>query len=252
MRKQSAQIDRRHVPQLVIEIAVEAVATAVIKIEAEIFGTGSQESSAWNRIYGLSGLEIIDPSTVVVITAAEQSAKLLVFSEALACGSVELIKSASSRDRCVAAHPENRHIRFVRRTLRHQVDRPANRIGILVGGESLVDFDHVDKIGRNGVELNVAHAFRRRHVDAIDGHVAQPRFSAANLDVLPLALVALQRDAGQPSKRVGDIRVRQAGNDFVREHLNDVVGGPFDVDGFDLAALALATNCNHFALLSDL
>ncbi len=123
----------------------------------------------------------------------------------------------------------------------------------MIGGKRLEDFDALDQVRGNHVQLDVAHVgFRRRHVDAIDRHVAQARFGAADLDVFAFAFVALQRNAGQAADGVGDIRIREAGDDSFGQHLHDVFGGGLDVDRFRLTLQPLRSHDDLIDLRSDL
>ena len=87
---------------------------------------------------------------------------------------------------------------------------------------------------------------------AVNGHIAQARLGAANLHVLALALVALQGHAGQPANGIGDVGIRQAGDDFGGQHLHNVVGGSFAIERLDLSTLALSANDDLLAYRLDL
>src|SRR5260370_5621031 len=77
---------------------------------------------------------------------------------------------------------------------------------------------------------------------SIDRHVGKAWLGTADLDVLAFAFIALQRNAGHTPQSICNIRIRQARDDFGREHLHDVVGGLFAIERFDLATLAFAAN----------
>jgi hypothetical protein len=111
----------------------------------------------------------------------------------------------------------------VGRALGHQVHRTANGIGILIGGKRLLISTMSTRSAGMASSFTLRTPFGRWQVDAVDSHIAQAWLCAANLDVLALALVTLQGHTGQPPHSVGDIRIRQAGDDLVRQHLNDVV-----------------------------
>ena len=109
--------------------------------------------------------------------------------------------------------------------LRHEVDRAADRVGVLIGGERLRDFDRAEDVGRNVVELRDAAAgLRARNVDAVDGDVRQARLGAANLHELAFAFVALRRDAGNSRRGFGGVGVRQRANDVAGQDRDEVVG----------------------------
>src|SRR3984893_10135222 len=81
---------------------------------------------------------------------------------------------------------------------------------------------------------------------AVDGHVAEARLSAANLDVLAFAFIAFERYAGQAADGIGDVGIWQAGDDLGGEDLYDIVGGAFTIERLNLAALAFAANDDLF------
>jgi hypothetical protein len=89
-------------------------------------------------------------------------------------------------------------------------------------------------------------------VNAVDGYVAQPRLSAADLYVLAFAFIALQRNAGQPAHGIRDIGIWQAGDNLRRQHLHDVIGGLLDIDRLDLAPLTITAYRDRFILHADL
>ncbi len=66
-------------------------------------------------------------------------------------------------------------------------------------------------------------------MNSIDGDIAEARLGTTNLDVFALALVALERDAWQPPNGVGDVRVRQTGDDTGWKDLENVVSDSFAV-----------------------
>ena len=89
-------------------------------------------------------------------------------------------------------------------------------------------------------------------MQSVDSHVAQAGFGAANLHVFAFALVALEGDTGQPAHGIGNVGVRQAGDDFRRQHLQDIVGGTLAVERLHLAVFALRMHRDFFALGFDL
>src|SRR6267142_1075156 len=86
---------------------------------------------------------------------------------------------------------------------------------------------------------------------SIDGHIAETGLGTANLHIFAFTFIALQGNARQAAESVRNISVRQAGDDFGGQHLNDVVGGAFAIERFDLAALALSTNYDLLVDSSD-
>ena len=101
--------------------------------------------------------------------------------------------------------------------LRDEVHRSANRVGILIGGERLRDFDRAEDVGRNIVELgDAATRLRAGDVDAIDRDVRQPRFGAAYLHKLSFTFVALRRHARNTRRGLGRVGVRQRADDVAR------------------------------------
>src|SRR6267154_2008561 len=86
---------------------------------------------------------------------------------------------------------------------------------------------------------------------SIDCYVGKPWFGTADLYVLAFPFVALERNAGHTPQSICDIRIGQAGDDFGREHLHDVVGGLLTIERFDLAALAFAADNDLLAHSRD-
>lgn len=76
--------------------------------------------------------------------------------------------------------------------------------------------------------------------------------SPSNLDVLALALVTLQSDAGQAAQSVCDIRIGQAGDDLNRQNLKNVVRRAGPVDGLSLAVNTLGRHVDLFDFRGDL
>ena len=90
----------------------------------------------------------------------------------------------------------------------------ADCVAVHIGEQGLIDFNGLDQVGRDDVQLDGAAVLRRGNVDTIDRDIAVPGLGSADLDIFPFALIALQRDSGQAAKRVGDVCVRQARNHF--------------------------------------
>ena len=193
MREQTTNVDGGHLTELVVERSTEAVTAAVVKIVADIFGVGSQESTAVGQRIGCwRGLEGVNPARVIVIAESEQGAKLLVCAESLSRSARNLKEIAPVGYRCVSTQSQQRHVRPLRRALGDQIHRAADRVGILVGRQGLIKFDGLHEVRWNYVQLDDAGSFRRWHMDAINGHVAQPRLGAAYLDVFAFPFVPLQ------------------------------------------------------------
>src|ERR1700724_2886449 len=109
MREQTTNVDGGHLTELVVERSTEAVAAAVVKIVADIFGVGSQESTAiGQRIRGWRGLEVVNSSRVIVIAESEQGAKLLVRTESLSRSARKLKEIAPIGYWCVSTHSQQR------------------------------------------------------------------------------------------------------------------------------------------------
>src|SRR5690348_15051901 len=89
-------------------------------------------------------------------------------------------------------------------------------------------------------------------MNSIYGDVAEARLRAANLDVLPFALVALERNAWQPADRVRYIGVRQTGNDIGRQDLNYIVCGALDIERLNFTPFAVGMHSYRLVLRSEL
>ena len=133
-----------------------------------------------------------------------------------------------------------------------QVDRAADAVCILIGLQSLIDFNGLDQIGGNGIQFDLTDAgFGRRNVYAVERHIGQARLCAADLHVFAFAFIALERNARQASNRVGHICIRQAANHFGRKHLQDVVGGALAIDGIRFSVSALGSDDHFLRLRAD-
>src|SRR5260370_33844174 len=126
--------------------------------------------------------------------------------KASAKGATELLEAWASGHRCESADSLQADIGFVRSALGHEVDRSANCIALLVRKTRLADFYGIDQIRRNGIQLHVAHVFRRRQMYAVHGYIAQPWFQAAPLNILAFAFIALHGDAAQTAYCIRNAR----------------------------------------------
>ena len=246
---QGTEGQARAVAYAVIRAAGQAPPCPVVHVIAQIDGVIVRAQARDGR----RRFDVVDPASVPVVGPAEQQTQLLIRAESSAERRVELAHAASADDRRVAAQPGHHDRRPCARGFRPEVHAAADAIGVHVGLQRLVDFDRLDEIRSQRVQLDLPHAgLRGWHVHAVDRQVAQPRFGAADLDVLPFALVPLERHARQTAQRVGDIRVRQARDDFGGQHLDDVVGRALAVDLLRLSSRPLCGDQNRFALTGDL
>ena len=121
-----------------------------------------------------------------------------------------------------------------------EVDGAADAVGVLVGGEGLVDLDGLDEVGGYDVQADLANGgLGRGKGDAVDGDVGEAGLGAADLDVDAFALDAVEGDGGQAADGVGDVGVGKAADDLSGENLEDVVGGAGGVDSLSFAMGAL-------------
>src|SRR6266404_8042287 len=151
--------------------------------------------------------------------------------ETPAHGAVESTQRAAALNRCMPTLATEIVSGLFPGRFGHQIDGPADGVGILAGGKSFVDFDAFNQVRGNRVQLDVAdNALGGRNVHAIDSDVGEARFGAANLDVLAFTFVALERDAGQAANGISDVGVRQTLNHPQGQHLDDFVGHALDVD----------------------
>ena len=251
LRKQAVHVGHRSRAQLIIGAACEAKARSVIPILANVF-TEENRNVVREIAVGSAGnprhrLNIIDPAVVVVVAAAQQETKTLFISESPAEGSAELIQGAAAGDGRESAHGGEADIGLLGGFPGHEIHGAPDGIPFLVGGKSFVDFDRIDEVGGNRIKLYVAHAFWRRHMYAVDGDIAEARLRAADLDVLAFAFVALEGNAGHAADGIGNISIRQAGDDFAGEHLHDIVRGNLTIEGFNFAVFAFPSNNDLFA-----
>ena len=130
-----------------------------------------------------------------------------------------------------------------------QVHRTANPVTFHVGLQCFADLDGLHHVRRNRIELHLADSgLGRWHVYAVDHRIRQARLEAADLNVLPFAFVALKSDAGQPPQGVRHVGVRQAADNFGRNHLHEIVRVSLDVDRLGFAGDARGGHQDRFIL----
>ena len=161
----------------------------------------------------------------------------MVGAEALGEGGVELSRIPAAALVVAATFGVHGVEGHVRGHLGDQVDGASDPIPFLVRRGRFVQFDGPEQVGGEGVQLDLAHArLGRGDAHPVHGDAGVPGFQAADLDVLALAFVAFQGDAGQPADGVGHVGVGQAGDDVRGDHVDDVLGVLLLVQGLDLAA----------------
>ena len=107
-----------------------------------------------------------------------------------------------------------------------QVDGAADAVGVLIGGEGLVELDGFDEVGGDYIEADLADGgLGRGEGNAVYGDVGEARLGAAHLDVDAFAFDAIEGNGGQPADGVGDIGVGKAADDLGGEDLEDIVRG---------------------------
>ena len=197
-------------------------------------------------------LDVVDPAPVPVVAPANQNAQLLICPEALADRTVDVIGIAAAFDGVMAAVSVQIERRFLLGSLRYQVHRAADGISVLVRRKRLVEFNGIHQVGGNHIQLDLAHiALGRRHAYAIDRYIAQARFQAADLHIFAFALVTLQGDAGHAAQGVGDVGIRQAGDDLDRQDLKNIVGGARAVNRLRFAVDTFRRDQYFFGLGPD-
>ena len=80
----------------------------------------------------------------------------------------------------------------------------------------------------------------------IQRQIRQTGLRSPNLDVLAFAFIPLQRNAGQPPNRIGNVRIGQARDYFGWEHLDDIVGGHFAIQRLYFSAFAFSADDDLF------
>src|SRR5208282_6856586 len=123
----------------------EAITRAVVAVFADgvFVVNGGGEGGG-----GIDGrLDVVNTAAVVVIGAADDEPELLLIAKAPSVDAAELIRRAAIEDRCVTAVDIGAELRPIVCHLGAQIDRTGDPIGILIGGESLVDFDGVHQVG---------------------------------------------------------------------------------------------------------
>ena len=109
---------------------------------------------------------------------------------------------------------------------RVDLDRGADRIGVHVGGQRLLDLDRFDDVAADDVERhrpNIAFGCRKAH--AVDRRGVEFGVEPANRHEPPLALVVEDVDAGDAAQRFGDILVGELADRVARQHRGYAVRG---------------------------
>src|SRR5579872_68427 len=159
--KQPANIKAGPVTQLVVERAAKAEARAVIPVFTLVVGVDARERPAARKwIHTHTWFHVVNAAAVPVVAPTGQDAQLLVLEETLAHGQVELVERAPPGNRRVSTHSQRANVRFIACTLGHQIDRSADSIAFLVGGERLAELNHLHQIGWNRVQFHVADVLR--------------------------------------------------------------------------------------------
>src|ERR1700730_6121730 len=198
-------------PEVIVHASVKAVACAVIRVRPEILAGNERDRTAVWTGTTLGGLEVIDAAVVAVERTTKDGTKFFFGTEALANGSIEAAQSSAALNRRVSALAAEVIGWPLTRGPGYQIYGAANAIRVLARRQRLEYFDALDEIRRDRIQLDIADgAFRRRDVHAVNGHVAETRLGAADLDVFALAFVAFERNARRTTKRVSDVGVREA------------------------------------------
>ena len=190
-----------------------------------------------------TGFVIVDPAPVVVDRADHQDAeRLVVGGPAKACPGVE----GEVGDACVTLQllattqlQVEERLASRGRGLRRDVDRAAQRLGILLRQVALGHGDGADEAGRNRVHRHGAAGARRRagvggrQAQPAEGRAVQIGVEAADVDVASFARIRLQGDTRNAAYGLTGVDVRKPGDLAGRRDIDEIrrllLGGQRDV-----------------------
>src|SRR5581483_8803176 len=139
---------------LIIEAAGKAEARALIAIFAEIDCRLHRNRSAAEVNRAGLRLDVVDAAAVPVVAAADEHAELMMRAEARGASGAQLRLAAAADDVRVAAFRAHRVVRPIAGRLGAEIDRAANRVAVLAGGQRLRHFDRSHQIRGNDIELD--------------------------------------------------------------------------------------------------
>ncbi len=235
------QIDVRCVADAVVEGTAETPAVAEVTIVAQVIGAG----------VGRPGLGVVDTFPIEVVRGTEEKAKFFALEKALSDGAVKLIFRTAAKDGSIATGGLDVDRGDIFGAFGAQVDGAADAIAFHVGLQSFVDLHRLNEVGGDQIELDLTDGLRRGNVDAVEGGVGEARLRAAHFDVFPFTLVPLKGDTGKTADRIGDVSVRETGDNICRQDVNDVVRGKGAIDGSDLTTLPAGVDVDVLGVGSD-
>src|SRR5260370_38315839 len=131
----------------------EAIAGPVVFVRAFIVGVDKRHIAACRRVRSgsLPWLLVVDTAVSFIESTVQQETEFLVDAEALTEDSVEPSAPVAVLNGIVTAGAPKSIDRTFLSSPRYQVDRTADAIGVLVGGECLEHFDAPDQCSGAGV-----------------------------------------------------------------------------------------------------
>ena len=168
----------------------------------------SETGAAARANVGDAGLDVVDAPAVPIVRRPGDQPQPMIHADPRSRGTGELGQRAAVLQIRVAAQAVERKEWAITGGAGHEIHGAADRVGLHVGGECLVQLDLPQDLGWDDVELHIPDApLRRWHVNSVDRHVAETGLGAPYLDVLALPFIALQCHAGKPAHRVRDVGV---------------------------------------------
>src|SRR5271157_653130 len=194
IRIEKARVDVRPVADAVVGASGKTVPRAEVLVLPEAHAI---EPSRTIILVG-HRLDVVDAAAFPVEGASNDEAEFLAGSEPAAeSGGLSRI-AAAALDWRVTAQASDFNRGCVSRRLGDEVHRSANAVTFHIRLQGFADLDGLNKAGRDGVELDLAHAgLFGGQVDAVHGGVGEPGLRAANLHVFAFTLVSLERNAWQ-------------------------------------------------------
>ena len=189
-----------------------------------IFDFGG-EGDAVGFLPEVAGFDIVGFELALVIADAARDAEIVADPR---CEIEAALRGQLARIIIVAAL-DTRRIEValaVERAGRVNLDRGADRVGIHVGGQRLLDLDRFDRVRRNDVERHRTDiAFGCRQAHAVQRRGVEFGIEPAHRDEAAFALVVQNVDARQAAQRFGDILVGELTDRVARQDAFDAVGG---------------------------
>ena len=200
----------------------------VVAPDIHLFDKGASTRALVPRRFDVVGPEMVVEAGCRDHVAQPAAGRTIGIDETAQCHGV-------TGERVVAASQGSREAAPRRVLSGHDVDRGSDGVRVHVGRDRLVHLDRLHHVGRDQVELDLAHlALGRGNPLAIEGDRVEPGLRPPDQPEPGLTLVHLDRDSGDPLERISDVRVREPPDLVRRNNVRDVRGIPLLLQGTGL------------------